>query len=419
MAIAGPTGSDSNAEGAVMGTTSKKKKDSYKPSCAGCGENDTWRRMLETWSGVERHLYKGDPDDEYEVRHWCIKCVAQDKGISEEAALSYILQNRPGFQRRKWMNSEYNHAMANVMQDFEGCSRSQLCSITREQVMMVLSPLAKFIARKESVMRRRSDLMGEHAKLAEMLFSTNDRYKAELLVDEMERIYDEIDATEKPIAFSDRVDKELPMADERSKARRQWEYMLAAQYGDLWCEVLDSKNRRVAAFMTYYVCLAGHSWEPCGTVMGSKVWDRLHEDPLKPKQRWYCNCCHAGFKTKFGVVIEILLPPTKSAPNGSWLYMRATVPDKDEEDIKAMRIEEELDPDSPEDLYNRLPNTTPSLDGGMFRRAQMHEMNPERMAYMDSTFKIIDVHFFVTLPKFPWKQVYTFADGEGLMKLSK
>ena len=102
-------------------------------------------------------------------------------------------------------------------------------------------------------MRRRSGPMGEHAKLAEKLFSTNDRYEAELLVDEMERIYDEIDATEKPIAFSDRVDKELPMADERSKARRQWECALAAQYGDLWREVLDAKNRRIAAFMTYYV----------------------------------------------------------------------------------------------------------------------------------------------------------------------
>ena len=99
--------------------------------------------------------------------------------------------------------------------------------------------------------------------------------------------------------------------------------------------------------------------------------------------------------------------------------MRATVPDKDEEDIKAMRIEEELDPDFPEDMYNRLPNTTPCLDGGMFRRAKSHEMNQERMAYVDSTFKTIDVHVFVTLPKFPWKQVYTFVDGEGLMKLSK
>ena len=53
--------------------------------------------MLETWSGVERHLYKGDPDDVYEVRQWCVKCVAKDKGISEEAALSYILKTGPDF----------------------------------------------------------------------------------------------------------------------------------------------------------------------------------------------------------------------------------------------------------------------------------------------------------------------------------
>ena len=61
MAIAGPTGSDSNAEDAVMGTSNKKKKDPYRPKCAGCGENDTWRRMLETWSGVERHFLQGRP----------------------------------------------------------------------------------------------------------------------------------------------------------------------------------------------------------------------------------------------------------------------------------------------------------------------------------------------------------------------
>jgi hypothetical protein len=80
-----------------MGKDKKKKKESYKPECTGCGERDLWRRMLETWSGVERHFYKGDPDDVYEVGHWCVKCVAKDKGISDEAALSYILRNRPGF----------------------------------------------------------------------------------------------------------------------------------------------------------------------------------------------------------------------------------------------------------------------------------------------------------------------------------
>jgi hypothetical protein len=81
--------------------------------------------------------------------------------------------------------------------------------------------------------------------------------------------------------------------------------------------------------------------------------------------------------------------------------MRSTVPDTDEEDIKAMRIEDEIDPDSPEDLYNRLPNTTPSLEGGMFRRAEARETDPRRMSYLTSTSKIIDVMNFVTLPMFP------------------
>jgi hypothetical protein len=66
MAIAGATESDSNAEDAAMGTSNKKnnnkkKEDAYKPKCAGCGENDAWRRMLETWSGVERHFLQGRP----------------------------------------------------------------------------------------------------------------------------------------------------------------------------------------------------------------------------------------------------------------------------------------------------------------------------------------------------------------------
>ena len=41
----------------------------------------------------------------------------------------------------------------------------------RKLVMMVLAPLAKFMFRKESALRRRSELLEEHAKLADKLFS--------------------------------------------------------------------------------------------------------------------------------------------------------------------------------------------------------------------------------------------------------
>ena len=96
--------------------------------------------MLETWSGVERHLYKGDPNDEYEVLHWCVKCVAEKRNISENAALVYILEHRPGHQRRVFMNTEYNRAMTNRMQSFEGYSRKELCILARQDLAMVLSP---------------------------------------------------------------------------------------------------------------------------------------------------------------------------------------------------------------------------------------------------------------------------------------
>ena len=76
--------------------------------------------------------------------------------------------------------------------------------------------------------------------------------------------------------------------------------MLAAQYGDLWSEVLDAHGRRCGAFMSFFVCLAGMGYgTKCGTVMDSKSWDQLHADPLTPKPRWYCNCCGGRFWTRF------------------------------------------------------------------------------------------------------------------------
>ena len=44
--------------------------------------------------------------------------------------------------------------------------------------------------------------------------------------------------------------------------------------------------------------------------------------------------------------------------------MRATVRDTDEEDVTAIHLEEDIDPASPQDVYDRLPQATPSLKGG-------------------------------------------------------
>jgi len=41
-------------------------------------------------------------------------------------------------------------------------------------------------------------------------------------------------------------------------------------------------------------------------LMASKRWARKHAEGGRPvsAQRWYCRCCGAGFKTKFGMRVE-------------------------------------------------------------------------------------------------------------------
>jgi hypothetical protein len=377
--------------------------------------------MQEFWDGVQKHLYKGDPEDEHTRFYLCAACLAMQMNITLEAAMSHIATNRPSQQKRLQQNAEYNEAVKTKLQEFDGLTRRGAHKLAREHVFLVIEPMMVFVARKEMVLARRSELLGEHSRPAEALALTTSRREAESLMERMEALYDEIDRTMVPNAFQERVAKELPRTSEESEAartRRQWEYMLAAQYGDLWSEVLDKNGKRIGAFMTFFVCLAGHSWAPCGTVMDSKSWDRFHANPLVPKQRWYCNCCKARYMTRFGVLVETMLPPTPGHPHGSWVYLRATVPSGDEEDIKAMRIEEELDPSSPQDLYDRSPLTMPWLDGGILRAVDKSELAEGRDAFLHATFKLLDPIAFKAVAQMPWKQIYSFVGEERLMKLA-
>ena len=137
------------------------------------------------------------------------------------------------------------------------------------------------------MLNRRSDILGEHAKLAEKLFSTNDRVEAERIVEEMERIYDEIVETAKPIAFATRGAKELPMSDDRTKELRQWEYMLAAQYGDCWCEAWMPRaaaSRRLLRTSSAWQGIRGRLAE---LSLGQKTGTACMITPLQPNQHWY------------------------------------------------------------------------------------------------------------------------------------
>ena len=86
------------------------------------------------------------------------------------------------------------------------------------------------------------------------------------------------------IAFADKGDQQQRFVD-------------AADYSDEWVE----------GMRVWYICQAnqGAGWPKCNTLISSKQWGTLHEDPLAPKQRWYCGVCGTRYKTNFGLLIEI------------------------------------------------------------------------------------------------------------------
>ena len=43
----------------------------------------------------------------------------------------------------------------------------------------------------------------------------------------------------------------------------------------------------------------------CRTVTRSAFWKKKHDDPLATKQKWYCPHCEAGYRTKFGLIVEL------------------------------------------------------------------------------------------------------------------
>ena len=381
-----------------------------KVRCATCPATDHWRRMKEETNVQFLHEKKGDgKEDVYQTVYFCAGCVSTAKGITHAEAQAEIQLTRYSMVKRTARQAEYKHAKAHIMAEFPSMSNKEACKLGRDRLSKVMQPLAVHIARKDRIMQMRGKLLGRHRELADKLAQTSDRRECDKLLDEMEALEDEIDAAAEPLAFQNRVLNTMAVATDEERRRAVWEYRLAAQYSDLWCEIKDRRGRRIGALMSYYVCLAGGSEYPCGTVMEASAWDRLHPDPLQAKQRWYCNVCSAKFRCKFGVLLQVMLPPCDAHPQGSTQWMRAEVPDRDHEDVRAMRLEEEFDPASPLELYNKVrASAKPSTTDGMLRQALPHELC-KNAAQAAGTFRIVPLKEFVAMELFPWDQIFNFA----------
>ena len=127
------------------------------------------------------------------------------------------------------------------------------------------------------------------------------------------------------------------------------------------------------------------------------MWDRRHEDPLAPKQRWYCDTCTARYKTKFGVLCELVHGKSQIAA-----YALADIPPFDFKDVKTMTIQQRFGHiKTPQELYATIPKATP-LDKGLF-------LAPTKI---DGVFRF-DVTMFRSIAKFKWDLMYNLRRKKG------
>ena len=146
--------------------------------------------------------------------------------------------------------------------------------------------------------------------------------------------------------------------------------------------------------------MAGGQDHPCGTLVLSDNWDRLHTDPLANKQRWYCNTCGARYATKYGVLCEMANKNTNIVG-----YNLAEHPPFELKDVKTMAIQERFkDMKTPQELYQALPKATP-LDRGVF-------LKPTEK---DGVYRF-DVPLFRTIEKFEWDQLSNLPKSKKQLK---
>ena len=107
----------------------------------------------------------------------------------------------------------------------------------------------------------------------------------------------------------------------------------------------------------WYICRAnlGAGWGECGTLISSKCWGRLFEDPMASKRRWYCGCCCCRYKTKFGLLIEVI-------STGVACYVLADLPPQHMGDLKAAIVQQIMGNgvQTAEELFARLPDVKPA-----------------------------------------------------------
>jgi hypothetical protein len=273
--------------------------------------------------------------------------------------------------------------------------------LLRRQVLDIWRPAAKAILLKTAQMLQRAGHGEEHLRLCELLKQETDLSKIESLLEQVNAAEDAFVAACEPLAFKDR-------AKDREELFR---YQMAADYSDGWVEVKSGSGKLLGGFSSFYICRAGGAADPCNTLILNKEWSRQHEDMLAPKQKWKCRCCGSGYKTKFGMVVEI-----RMVGAGASLSL-APCTDQDDKDLHALILQEQFpDVKSAEELYELIPTVLPQ-ESTFLRKAVQSDFWGGGAPTDFGVYKLLNFKVLQGLPMWNWKAAANFFTEQDLVQM--
>ena len=129
--------------------------------------------------------------------------------------------------------------------------------------------------------------------------------------------------------------------------------------------------------------------DKCMRMIPSKAWHQLHpEAAWVAGQRWYCSC-QSRYKAGNGCIVEI-------RQGEKYFYMRASCPDHEILDIRAMAHEEKFGKLTPAELYARLPVCQPAATSFVTHME-------------DGVARFKSHQVFLPLPEFNWDTIFQFT----------
>jgi hypothetical protein len=321
--------------------------------------------------------------------HVCVDCFAAEEGIEKAEAERLIKAPRTSGHILRSLRWEY--AKANVQAFFKF---DEAGSMDKDGIMTkrVRAAILVTIDEMKNFFNPMLKILAAKAMDEEVALDAAKKYQAWVQENPGS------DDAERGVMVDRQLDEAMnKWRSFHSKGEEQAAFCRAADYADEWFGNLEEKLR------VYYVCKSGGTEWPCNTLISSKEWRTLHDDPMATKQRWYCKECNARYATRFGVVCELQMG------DGKLRYCQAELPPQGIMDAKFMSIEGIAGAvQTPQELYDKIATVSPLACVSTIQQTQ-------NKGY----YKFVGEMTMDGLPKMEWEQLYNLVDFKPIIPVKK